>query len=184
MVAVGGSFLTVGGSFLAVGGRSWTISAHRDPAKAAAHTLTITPQAPIAHPSSAKPCPLTANRSLLTASRCPLIPIPTFHPTKKTGHTHRPQRGQQVWPVVPVHKYIYIFYRGPIIPFLRALVKRLLKDGCSRELVVMSGFFTPKEYRHLSQGCRASRLPWDREPTRITSPERVPSIESNLKEVI
>ena len=22
---------------------------------------------------------------------------------KKTGHTHRPQRGQQVWPVVPVH---------------------------------------------------------------------------------
>ena len=36
-------------------------------------------------------------------------------PKTKTGHTHRPRRGQQVWPVVPVHENE--FRRGPIIRF-------------------------------------------------------------------
>ena len=34
------------------------------------------------------------------------IPNPLFPPShKKTGHTHRPRRGQQVWPVVTVHEH-------------------------------------------------------------------------------
>ena len=41
---------------------------------------------------------------------------PTPHPlplsNKTTGHTHRPRRGQQVWPVVTVHDQSFLHFRG------------------------------------------------------------------------
>ncbi len=71
-----------------------------------------------------------------------LFPIPYALSNKKTGHTHRPSRGQQVWPVVTVHDRSCqpMSCQRPVAPISRlfgASVKR--RSAASPPQVVAAG---------------------------------------------